>query len=138
LAYNLSTEAVHRSEPSDKRGKFLIGDLAHGYYDIAIETADGLFVVNRVVSVQPGAKAVVELILVPYAKAPAELPRAFPGSQDPSTGVAQVERKPTGKEFWKSPKGIAIVGGTGAAVLLLIALSGDDSSEPPASPFTAP
>ena len=138
LAYNLSTETIHRSEPTDKRGKFFIGDLPHGYYDVAIETADGLFVVNTVVSAEPGAKAVVELTLVPYAQVPAELPRAFAGAQLPSTGVAQVKRKPTGKEYWKSPKGIAIIGGSGAALLLLLALSGDDSTEPPASQFTTP
>ena len=40
---------------------------------------------------------------------------------DDCIGHAQVFEKPSGREFWRSPKGIAIIAGIGGVALLAIA-----------------
>ena len=57
----------------------------------------------------------------------------FPGSDLEPVGVAVVSEKATGREFWRGPKGIAILAGLGGAALLAFA-AGGGNDEPTASP----
>jgi len=132
LAYQLSTEKVFRSTPTDSGGKFMIQDLATGYYDLAIETTEGLFVANQIVNVSPAGKVVINIDLSP---AGADLPgqtaiRAYPGAEDPAVGVMQISERLTGTRFWKTPKGVVILSTVGGAALLAIAVTSKDDNDP--------
>ncbi len=134
IAYQLSTEEVRRSAPTDAKGRYEIPELPLGYYDLAVETDAGLFVGNQVVNVPPSEKAEVDFAVAAYAGAAAVAgAREFPGSDEAAQGVATVAEGQTAKEFWKSPKGLAILIGGGGVILLAIAASGGDDEEP-ASP----
>jgi len=137
LAYHLSTEQVFRSEPTSHNGQFEIDGLPLGYYDLAVETADGLFAGSDVINLPPAGKAEVNLIATPFdvAGATAGEPRPFPGATSASEGVVRVERRMTQREFWRSPKGVAILAGAGAVALVAIATS---SKEDSVSPFQGP
>jgi hypothetical protein len=140
IAYELSTEQVHRSTPTDGKGRYEISELPLGYYDLAVQTTSGLFVGNQVVNIPPSDKTEVDFAVAPYSSAAAAAEvREFPGSDQAAQGVATVGEGQTAKEFWKSPKGIAILVGGGGVVLLAIAASGGDDDpvavEPPATPF---
>jgi hypothetical protein len=128
VAYHLSTERVFRSSASGSGGEFRITDLPYGYYDIAVETPQGLYV-GQVVNVPPAGKVVATLRLGPFTGADAAEQRAFRGSDTPAVGVARLDERASGTAFWRSPKGVAILAGAGGAVLLALA-AGDD---PPAS-----
>jgi len=127
VAYHLSTAQIYRSTVTLSSGKFEITGLPHGYYDLAIETPDGLFVANQVLNVPPDGKAVANLQLVPSTLAE-QGPREFPGSDQATAGIAQMLKK-------KKKKGIAILSGLGgAAVLGLAAGDGDGKSASPDTP----
>jgi hypothetical protein len=127
VAYHLSTAQVYRSTVTLSNGKFEITGLPHGYYDLAIETPDGLFVANQVVNVPPDGKAVANLQLVPSTLAE-QGPRDFPGSDQAAAGIAEMLKK-------KKKKGIAILSGLGgAAVLGLAAGDSDSKSSSPSNP----
>jgi len=130
LAYHLSTETMHRSEPTDSKGRFRFEGLNLGYYDLAVQTPDGLFVGNQVINVPPAGKAEIDLTVTSYDElgAAAPEPREFPEVQLAALGAAQVQEGMTGKQYWRSPTGIAILGGIGGAILLGIALSGKEDS----------
>jgi hypothetical protein len=132
LAYQISTEQVIRSSPTDSGGKFSIRDLAAGYYDLAIETPDGLFVADQIVNVPPAGKATINVGVVPdNAPILAQTGvRSYPGSADASAGMMQISERLTGSKFWKSPKGVAILSSAGGAALLALAISGKDDSTP--------
>ena len=127
LAYHLSTEKVYRSEPTNGKGNFRIPDLPMGYYDLAIETSEGLFVGNQVVNLPPTGKAVVNFRIAPFDSTTGNAERNFPGSTTTSEGVAAVREKQTGRDFWRSAKGVAILAGTGGAILLAIAADDGDT-----------
>jgi len=138
-AYHLSSERSFSSAPTGPDGRYQINDLPYGYFDLAVETPTGLFVANQVANVPPAAKAVLSFTLQTYEDQAAggeeEERRAFPGAETPPSGTASVQQRLTGRDFWRSPKGIAILGGAGGAVLLAIAASGG-GSEPQASVST--
>ena len=138
IAYQLSTEEVHRSTPTDGKGRYEIPELPLGYYDLAVETPSGLFVGNQVVNIPPSDKTEVDFAVAAFSGTTAAAgAREFPGSEQAAQGVATVGEGQTAKEFWKSPKGIAILVGGGGVILLAIAVSGGSDDEPPpvASPF---
>lgn len=128
LAYHLSSEQLFTSEPTEKNGECRIEGLPYGYYDLAIETPDGLFVANRVINLAPAGTAAVILTVVPYQPATASAARKHPGSDQEPLGQAELSRKPKGREFWRSPKGVAIIAGIGGAGLLAIALGSDSET----------
>lgn len=132
LAYQISTEQVIRSSPTDSGGKFSIRDLAAGYYDLAIETPDGLFVADQIVNVPPAGKATINVGVVPDndQTATQTAVRSYPGSADASAGMMQISERLTGSKFWKSPKGVAILSSAGGVALLALAISGKDDSTP--------
>lgn len=133
LAYHLSTEKVYRSQSTGSNGQFQLGSLPYGYYDLAVETKGGQYVGNQVVNVPPAGKVSVVFSLTPFAdQASRQSARPFPGSEATSQGLAKLEQKSSGGSFWKSPKGVAVLAGTGGVVLLALASGGGGGS---ASPF---
>lgn len=135
LAYHLSSERVYRSGATDAKGGYEIGGLPYGYFDVAVETPQGLYVSDQVVNVPPSGKTVLTLGLFPFTEAMADEGRSFPGTEQQPVGVARVQEKSKGGDFWKSPKGVATLAGGGAVLLLLIAGGGGDGAEE-ASPAT--
>jgi len=129
LAYHLSTEQLFRSTPTDAQGKFAFDAVPYGYFDLAVLSADGLYVADAVVNVPPAGKTSVSLALTPGATE--EALRTFPGTEQQPVGIAAVNRN-DGKGFWGSAAGIAILAGGGAVALALLASGGDDDS--PSSP----
>jgi hypothetical protein len=136
LAYHLSSEAVFKSQPTSSKGSYEIEGLPYGYFDLAVETSDGLFVANQVVNVPPSGKTSISMALATEAQAAAlgDQARQFPGAEQQPSGVASVDEKATGRDFWRSPKGIAIIAGGGALVLLAIAGGGSSSNNNSSSP----
>ena len=131
LAYHLSSERLFTSEPTNKSGEYLVEGLPYGYFDLAIETSEGLFVANRVVNLPPAGTAAVVFTVVPYEPTTASRARKHPASEQEPSGLAELRRKPKGREFWRSPKGVAIIAGIGGAALLGIAVGSE--SEPNAT-----
>ena len=127
VAYHLSTGEIFRSEPTGGKGKFEIPNLRQGYYDLAVEAADGLFVGSAVVNLSPDGKTTILLSLTERDAPGSESPREFPGVDQPAAGSARIREKLTGKEFWKSPGGVAILSSLGGAALLALAIGSDDT-----------
>jgi hypothetical protein len=132
IAYHLSSEQVFRSEVIGSSGDFSIVDLPYGYYDIAVQTTNGLFVADQVINLPPSGKASLNLSLS-RGGTNESAPRGFPGADEAPVGVARVAKKQKGA-FWKSPGGIATIAGVGVVLLAAIALSGGDDDEQPSSP----
>ena len=128
LAHHLSLGKVFTSPPTDKKGGYAITDLPYGYYDLAVDREDGLYLANRVINLAPASTAEVLMTIVPFQPSQASLLRPYPGSDREPVGIAESRLKPKGREFWRSPKGVAIISGIGGAALLAIAL-GSDSDE---------
>jgi hypothetical protein len=129
MAYHLSTGKLYTAPPTGANGEYSLDSLPYGYFDLAIETEAGVFVGNQVVNLAPASKAVVNFTTVEYgAGDPAA--RSFPGTDEESAGVARVREKLTGRAFWTSAKGVAILTGGGAVALLAIASGSDDEDDP--------
>jgi len=127
LAYHLASATIYRSSPTSDNGRYEIAGLPHGYYDIAVELPDGLYVGNQVVNVPPGGHATATFSLLASSSFGPET-RDFPGADQPATGIAQYGKK-------KKKKGVAlIVTGSVLAVALLFALGGDSSPSPSTPP----
>ena len=136
IAYHLSTKAFFYSEASNPKGEYRILGLPAGYYELAVRTSEGLFVGSSIVNVAPSRMALANFTVVPFDTAtPGDgiEERVFPGSEGTVTGAAKVDKKKTKREFWRSPKGIAILGGAGTVALFAIVDSGNDETN--ASPF---
>ena len=126
LAYHLSSEVLHASEPTHGGGEFRIDDLPYGYYDVAVQTPDGLYVADRVVNLAPAGVTVVILTVVAYQPADEGWTRKYPASELDPIGHAELRKKLKGREFWRSPSGVAILAGIGGAALLSLALGSED------------
>jgi hypothetical protein len=137
LAYHLSTEELFTSEPTTGGGQYSIPGLPYGYFDLAVESGDGIFVADQVFNVAPASKSVLTFSLVPFsAGAPGSVEdrRSFPGTEDEPVGVARVEEKLKGADFWTSKRGIAILAGAGGVALLLLVGGGGDGPTSPSNP----
>jgi len=130
LAYHLATGEVFRGELGPK-GEFSIPGLESGYYDIAVETTDGLYVANQVVNAPPGGTASVKYDLT-TSVALGEGPRPFPGSDQQASGIARLTSGGPKGGAGMSGKKVATWGTAGgiAAVLLLSGGSSGGSSSP--------
>jgi len=132
----------YSSNPTGAKGQFSIGDLPSGYADVAVETPQGVFVVNQVLQFLPGKKESADLVLTLYTERPAEWwgkqeKRQVPCASGESTGSADIRTQDASSAaFLKSPAGIAVLAGAGAALILLVAAGGGDdgSSASPSSP----
>lgn len=135
LAYHLATEETFTTTTSGK-GEFTLPDLPYGYFDMAVRTADGLYVADQVANVSPTGKNMVEFRLQTFSASTQADRRSFPGDDVSPVGLARVlDQRMVGESFWRSPKGISILSGGGALVLLAFTGGG---SEPTASPFIPP
>lgn len=124
-SFDLSAESEGPSAVTDGKGRFEIGGLPHGYFDLAVETPEGLFVADQVVNVPPGGTAKITLTIGQLRGAPSS--DSF--SQTPGVrATALLDRELTQREFWRSAKGIAILSGIGGGALLFLATSDDSTS----------
>ncbi len=120
LAFHLSSGQLFVSEPIHGGG-FDIRGLPYGYFDLAVETPDGLYVATQVTNLAPSGTVTLVLTLAPYEPATAGLARKYPARDVESSGLAEVRRKLRGREYWRSPGGIAILSGIGGVALLALA-----------------
>lgn len=131
LAYHLSTEELFTSDPTGPGGQYSLEALPYGYFDLAVESADGIFVADQVFNVAPASKSVLTFNLVLFSAGEpgsVEDRRSFPGTEDEPIGVARVEEKLKGADFWTSKRGIAILAGAGGLALLLLVGGGGSST----------
>jgi len=138
FAHHLDTGMVFSAPPTDERGRYRIEGLPIGWFDLYVETPDGLFVANQVVNMPPRGEVDISLALTKFEDKPPSWGvgrrRDVPGVDTPSIGEARLDETARGKSFWKKPTGIALVAGGGALVILAIVASGDSGSETTASP----
>ena len=132
VAYHVSSEVRYASATTGRNGQYKLENLPFGYFDVGVETSDGVFVADRVVNLPPSGKAELSLTIEPFQPGTQMLSRNHPGSESEPGGVALLRTKAKGRDFWRSPKGIAILGAAGGAALLAIA-SGSDND--PAATF---
>ena len=133
LAAHLSSSAVFTSEPTGANGEYLVAKLPYGYFDLAVETPDGLYIASKVLNLRPAGEAAVIFTLMPFDGSTKRLARKHVGSDQEPTGLAEMHTKPKGREFWGSPKGVAIIASVAGAALLAIAAGSD--FEPSATVF---
>lgn len=119
-AVHLDTKQVFSSAPASGKGEYQITGLPYGYYDLAVETVDGLFLANRVVNAPAGEKVTLSLALGPPQPEDtewwsAEPDRRIPGLDRIPDGVARiVEGIPRlGRQAIEAATGVAA--STGAA-----------------------
>lgn len=136
--YHLSSERTFSSSPTTSNGKYEIPGLPYGYYDIAVEIPDGMFVADQVANVPPAGKVVLMLSLADFVPgAESDDRRSFPGSDTEAAGVARVTTEAGKGSFWRRPAGIGVLVGGGGAALLAIASGGSNNNQvtgPPVSP----
>ena len=119
---------------TDAKGRFVAEGVPVGYVDLVVESEGAAFVGTQVLNVAPMGKQELEVVIARRGERTAswwsgrEI-KPLPGGGE-ADGVAEVNPKAGGKEFWVSPKGLAILGGIGAAVLLAIASGGDSTASP--------
>lgn len=136
-AFHLDTGKTYSSQPAGRRGEFEISGLPYGYLDLTVETPEGVYLGNIVVNVPPGGSVAVRLTLTTDSRGPEQRwaePAPPGGVENHAAGVAEVRTRPRGREYWKSPAGLAIIGGSASAILLAIAASGDDEEASPSTP----
>jgi len=138
FAYHLDTGVVFSAPPTDERGRYRIEGLPIGWFDLYVETPDGLFAANQVVNMPPRGELDVSLALTKFEDRPSSWGvgrrRDVPGVDTPPIGEARLDETARGKSFWRTPTGIALVVGGGALVILAIVASGNSGSETTASP----
>lgn len=136
----LDGDRVVESPGTDDDGEFEIEGLPHGYADLVVASGEDLFVGSRFVALPPSGKVRVRVSLARRedrsetwwaAKVPLELPRGG-GS---AAGIADLDTSLRGRDFWKSPAGIAVLAAAGGALLLAITIGGrDDDPDPTTVP----
>ena len=133
VAYHVSSEERFASAPTRGNGEFKLEKLPFGYFDIGVETAEGVFVADRAVNLPPAGKRAITMTVEPFQPGTEILSRTHPGSEKDPGGIAVLRTRAKGRDFWRSPKGIAILGAGAGAALLAIASGSDD--EPFATVF---
>ena len=129
--YHLATEELF-STTSNHKGEFAFVGLPYGYFDLAARSTNGLYVADQVANVGPGGKNVIQFRLQGFSGSTRAEQRAFPGLDEVPVGIARVlDQRMIGETFWRSAKGVSIIAGGSALVLLVIA----GASEASASPF---
>ncbi len=127
LAYHLATEELFATT-TDGKGRFTLADLPYGYFDLAVRSGDGLYVSDQVANVSPTGKNAIVFRLQPFHSSTRADRRAFPAADEIPVGLARViDQRMVGDSFWRSAKGISIVAG-GAAVILLVLAGGSGST----------
>ena len=127
---------VHRSKPTDKRGRFSLEGLPYGWAELVVTGEGGSFLGDQALNLPPGSKVEIKLNLLPLADRPEswwterhlEPPADVTGAN--VAGLAQSSQKLTGVEYWKSPTGIAILIASGVVALAVIASGGRNYTAP--------
>ncbi len=138
-AYHIESGKLFNSAPTDASGSYTLSRLPYGYYDIAVETKDGLFVSTQAINLPPDTKIAVSFAITSFEETPKEWWEGKEKPQIPavgkeSTGLAKILEKKGAKAFWKSGKGVAtILLGSAAVIALGVSGGGDDGAA--ASPF---
>ncbi len=94
-AVHLDTKQVFTSAPSTVKGEYQLTGLPYGYYDLAVETPDGLYLANRVINAPAGEKVEMSMILGPPQPEDtewwsAEPDRRIPGLDRVPDGVSRI------------------------------------------------
>lgn len=116
------------SAPVAADGTFQVDNLPAGTAALAVETSEGLYVVNTPVVITAGTVSTLQL--------------AYGGKQDTSTQTApdQKEKKKKGGGVWSNPLYATLIV-VGSAIVLGVLISslsgGGDNNPPPASPSTS-
>lgn len=131
-AFHVDSEKVFSSAPTGGNGEFSITEIPTGYLDLAVEFDGVIYLGDQVLNMSPSGKMVLRLSLAkegspPPAEWVGDTTRQFPETDLPTGGIATLNKKLRGKEFWKSPKGIAIITGGAGAALLTIAVGSDET-----------
>ena len=115
---------VYSSLPTDPKGNYSLSNLAPGSYDIVVELAEGVYVVERILSVSEAKAYSLSLATVPAEN----VEKKVSAVDKPVKGYAwTLEGKgPKVGGFWRTPGGIAIIAG-GVAGLAYLVLRGDDN-----------
>jgi hypothetical protein len=132
---HLTAGRVFESVPTDAGGRFEIGGLPHGFFDVAVEQPAGLWLADRVINLAPASR--VELVLTLGAENAGGLApdRTWPGWSGRLLGAFALREAPRGREFWRTPKGVAIlVGGAAVALLAIAAGAGNETNATPVVP----
>jgi len=133
-AYHLATEETFTA-PTNGKGEFIMRELPYGYFDMAVQSADGLYVSDQVANVSPTGKNVVEFRLQTFSASIQADRRSFPGADEAPIGLARViDQRMVGESFWRGPKGIVILAGGGALVLLAFTGGGSETTASPSMP----
>jgi len=137
--YNLQTGASYTSQPTGDDGSFVTADLPAGSYDVSVQTARGLWLVDEPVSLGEGETRTLAFSLreLAYWEGAEQAPdRAVPPGE---TIVGRAVILDSSDEAGPPPSGrktkIWVGVGIGLGVLALALLAGDNSDEE-ASPFT--
>lgn len=134
-AYHIESGKVISSEPAGANGSFTLAGLPIGYLDLAVEYQGEIYIANQVINMPPSGKMVLRFSLAEFGNLPEEdalggRESRFPGTDKSASGYASIKQRLRGREFWRSPKGIAIIAGGGGLVLLGIASGGGDDASP--------
>ena len=117
---------------TNPKGWFAAEGVPVGYVDLVIEFEGAAFVGNQVLNVAPMGRQELQVVLARRGErteswwSGREI-KPLPGGGQ-ADGIAELRPKLGGKDFWKSPKGLAVLGGIGAAVLLAIASGGGSTA----------
>jgi hypothetical protein len=115
---------VYSSLPADEKGNFRLTHIVPGSYDLVVELADGVFVVERTMAITGARTYHISLATVPADS----VTKKVPAIDKPVQGYAwTLEGKKRGAGgFWRTPGGIVILS-TGGAGLIALLLDSDDN-----------
>ena len=138
LAFRLEDQKIYRTTTT-ANGSFLFEGMPYGYYDLAVQVGEDVYPAGDVINLTPNGKVIATLRLIAREDRPDEFwneyrSRSFLGETSESDGVARLQLKRKGRDFWRTGKGIAIISTIGGATLLAIAVN-DNSTPQSASPI---
>lgn len=130
-AVDVKTGRRYVGPQTTENGAYEIGGLPEGSYDIVIEVAGNVFVADALVDLQANAFETRNYVVQPLRPAN----RMVAGMGRPTGSAVLLEdlegAPPAGRTFWRSPKGLALLGGLGAAVAYALVRDGDGSPSSP-------
>ena len=140
--FNVVTTVTTRSEPTDVTGEYALPDLESGRYDVVVETARGLWMVERAVELSSSELRQMSFALreSTYWEGDASPPpRTSPVSGDVVGTAVILEQEKGSPDRWPKEKKRKVILGTavgGGVLALALAAGGSSSTGSSASPFT--
>jgi hypothetical protein len=137
-AANVESQKVYTSAVTTRNGSYVLSGLPDGWYDVAVETPNGLFISGTLVRASSGQRTMASIALGAKSQGetptpPAADPNAPPPEQPPADPNAaqqpppEQQQKKKGASFWKSPGGAAILIVGGSLLLAAAASSATDN-----------